>query len=370
MTEENKDFVAYVHPSISLKEPYIPDAVIDHPELFERDVNDKEMDVVVDNANETQEPTIPVMIPAEKVGTVLDDAARVKNLFGIRDMMQTVKAARNEALAPRNILGADKDDISDKLEKAIKDIDVDYIINATEDEINKLYTTDEGEIEIDIEFDEPAELLNFKREFLKYMKESSLALIEIDSSMERLNAELLASTEEFNKISAEFGTYDIYIQKKLDEMLTTAEGDELIRLQAVKNSYEEALSLNFIHSHYSQFSPLNTIRDLKSPSASQKIYDKYKRKITAVGIKTDLTDFIDIERFLPEKYQGYSNVFLFSIMKIIAYNKEPLSRNTDAVFLSQLAVNLRNLMNDKFIDAETKETFIGSIAKVLDLFIE
>lgn len=99
------------------------------------------------------------------------------------------------------------------------------------------------------------------------------------------------------------------------------------------------------------------------------IIERYKNKMKAVGFNADVYRFFFNleEKYLPEEYQVYNNLFLFHIMRFIAYvdaNSE-LGRS----YVRTINSSISKLVYEKYEETQ-KEEFIGVIEKFLDYFKE
>jgi hypothetical protein len=310
---------------------------------------------------------------AVKPGSTEAEIARVKHLFGLNNMLDSVKKL-NEQMKERQLhfLGDDESKI-DHFTSILESKTIEEIKNASDEEIMDLFKTEDGgTIELVLDINNPEESFKFRRDFLIFMKESIDAQKVIDEETAKIEKEIAESREELNKLIEQFGDFETYIEETMAKRLEVATGKERERLLIVKQAYEEAENLNEIYEHYKNKGTLmiiNTIEDLKSISRANRVYEKYKKQLIKLNIKTDLTDFDNLELKLDEKYHPYANVFLFAVIKYIAYKKD-VSVNKDGVFLARLGENVRKLFADSFKDEAKKEKFKASISKVLDLFIQ
>lgn len=306
-------------------------------------------------------------------GSIEAKVARAKHLFGLGNMLDSVKKLSEQTREKQTqALGGDESKI-EHFTSILENKTIEEIKNASDEEIMGLFKTEDGGvIELTIDINNPEEAIKFRRDFLIFMKESIEAQKVIDEETAKLEKEIAESQEEYNKLIEQFGDFETYVEEQLNSRLENATGEEKERLIIVKKYYDEGTNLDELYEHYKTIGPSviqNTISDLKSISRAKRVYEKYKKQLIRLNIKTDLTDFDGLELQLDEKYHSYKNIFLFAVIKYIAYKKE-VSSNREGVFLSRLAENVRKLLADKFKDEARKEQFVASVSKVLDLFIQ
>ncbi len=295
--------------------------------------------------------------------------ARAKDLFNMVETMQSLKTFAHDIADQRKKVLGEEAEISAILEERLEDISMETLKTLSDARIEELFTGPDGRaIQLATNDTDPRTEAEFKRAFLVFMKESSEALQQIDEQTAKLELEIEASREEVNELMKNFGSYNNYIRQTLQQRLATLpegpERDNCINIQA---AMEDAYDLNRIYDTVSKLDRANIIDDFKSQTRSVRLYEKYKKHLTTMGITTDLTDFNNLEQHLDEKYHALSNLFLFSVIKLFAYKKEVT--RYDGVFISQLSVNIRDLMGKTQNDPANTERFKVSIQRVLDLFL-
>jgi hypothetical protein len=308
---------------------------------------------------ETQEGTF---VPETKEVTT----EKATHLFNTYTQIGAVKKMREEIKSQQlSVLG--DDDAATKLSEMIAALSVEDIRELTDEAIEEIYNLDgTGSIEISLDLKGKREV-EFKRDFLVYMKESETANAALDQQLDAMEKELDEHQAQFKELVGEFGDLSTYMRTKLQDEYDAAEGPKKEKLAGVIEAYDDATTLNRVIEHYQNYSTGNTITDYFG--RAEVVFKKYVKVIEKLHFHTDLTDFNNLEtNLLEEKYHKYPNLFIFSIIKMYAYKKDA-TRTEDGVFLSQLAVNLKSLYADTFATEEKKEQFKDSIRKVLDLFL-
>ena len=285
-------------------------------------------------------------------------------LFNNVDQINVVKKLREEMNKQRTgVLG---EDTVKKLSERISNLTPEDLKKMDEEEINNLYKFEDGEIEVALEFKDKNKEIEFKRDYLVYLRETDIALKQIDGELDKLEAEIKEEEDKIKSLLSEFGDLSTFMRSKLQEEYDSSDGERKEKIGKVIEAFDDSYTLNRVYEYYTKYSTSNTIDDYYR--RAEQVFNKFMKAIKKVGLKTDLTSFNNLElKFLDEKYHKYPNLFLFSVIKMFSYKRDTITRE-DGVFLSQLAVNLKSLYADSFKDPEKKQLFINSISKVLDLF--
>lgn len=311
-------------------------------------------------------------IPAENIEVTVDDSVkgteatqRATQLFGAFEHMNAVKKMRADMNEERLRIAGD-DDVAAKLSSMVANLTPEQVAQLDDAAVAEIYKTEDGEIELAIDLPANKEM-EFKRDFLVYLRETEVASEAVDAELAALEEEIKDGEEELKNLIAEFGDLSTYMRNKLQTEYDAAEGAHQERLGKMIASYDDAYTLDRVFDHYSKFGVENTVGDYYR--RADNVFERYIRVIKKLNFRTDLTNFNNLEaRLLEEKYNKYPNMFLFSVIKMYAYKKDA-TPDQDGVFLSQLAVNLKSLYADSFATEEKKQTFINGITRVLDLFV-
>ena len=244
------------------------------------------------------------------------------------------------------------------------------ISKLTNDEVREIYTYNGEEIGLNIPFDNEKDRINFLRDFLKLRKEGDIILEKCNKELEQIDAEIAANQEEFNKVVGEFQDMNKLILHTLEDKRDKAETDEKRELyNGLITAYTNGFSLDNVKEY---FSNRNKVRNILSEYRSDKkagyIHRRYMKVCKSLEIKQSLTEFVGIERkFLPPGYNRHPNIFMFSVISMISsYWGKPYDKAL-GVFITQFAVNMKNLILDKFSTMEEKCDFVDNIVAIMDM---
>lgn len=245
-----------------------------------------------------------------------------------------------------------------------------YVLEKSEEEINSLSKEDLIELykdnedfTVDVETDE-----KFLKDYLIFIKESEQHSKEFDELVENFQKEIGSLTEEIQAECEKFGDIRGYIKDNYYKKLETAEGAEKIRLEKAIEAIDDSLTLNRIYDLYSSLNPINTLNDYKDKDRQKKILKNYSETVKELRLRTDLSVFKGLERmYLDKKYHKYPSLFIFIVMKYVAYSKLTASRINEGLFIVSLAMTLQGLYTNTLTD-ENKEKLISNIERILDLF--
>ena len=217
-------------------------------------------------------------------------------------------------------------------------------------------------------------------DFLSHMKEIVKTIYTGIKDFERLTNEKNQLIKDANKITDDYFSYissDEYLEKRkarLKKMREEIEAQEdssnkrrsLRELDAMEN----ADSLEFLYDHIREVGDkeIKNITDIFFHSARSKaVMDKFKSRMKRYGYKeTAFQQFFNIEeKFLPEKYHVFNNLFLFNAMRFVSFSNP--EDKADGVECSALLLKMHNLMNHT-LGEKKKEEFITFIEKYLDQF--
>jgi len=295
------------------------------------------------------------------------DLSEAFRLLNMKQHMNDMSDMKKEILDKRiNVLNDDT--MSEYLDSIVKKLSIDEIKKLTPHEIEDLYKINNEPIVLDIVLNSPMQVFEFKKDFLIYLKESSEALTQIDAVLKKIDEEMLVHEIELNKLLDEYGDLSTFIRNKMvNDFMNASTENEKNTFKQRLDIFDDALTLNILVDHYKKLSTANTIKDYFA--RSENIYAKYKKTMRLLGIKSDLVHFNDLEiKFLPKKYHKYPNLFLFSVIKYLAYKTDSAKRLTDGIFISQFTVNLKKLFTNNFNNTEERKIFINAIQTILDLF--
>lgn len=245
-----------------------------------------------------------------------------------------------------------------------------YVLDKSEDEINALTKEelielykDNKDFEVDEETDE-----KFLKDYLIFIKQSEKHSKEFDEIIEGFEKDIAKISKEIQEECSKFGDVRGYILSNYKLKLESAEGDERVRLEKAIESINDSLTLNRIYDLYANLKPENTLNDYKDKDRQRKILKNYSEAIKTLRLRTNIAIFGGLERkYLDEKYHKYPSLFLFLIMKYVAYSKFTADRGNEGLFIVSLAMTLQGLYTDT-LSEENRDILIANIERILDLF--
>lgn len=103
---------------------------------------------------------------------------------------------------------------------------------------------------------------------------------------------------------------------------------------------------------------------------SNYIIDRYSKRIKKLGLNSEIyKNLLDIESlFLDEEYYPFNNLFLFIMLRFIAY--ADVYSDKDSLYCQSILVNVSKLKYHKFESDSDKQLMIALIRKVDDYFMD
>jgi len=279
----------------------------------------------------------------------------------VKNMMNTMKNEQNKL-----IKDVDKAEIIDE---RLASMSVEEVENLSYSQVEDIYTINGEKFELSISFDTHDKEMEFKKDFLVFMKKSSDTMERFDEELAKIEKEIADNQEEFDRVVSTFGNMSNLIRSKLVEKYETAtdEGKKELYSLLIKE-YDYGFTLDNVKDFYSTFRARNVLGDYKDDKRSNYIYRKYKKVIQSLGITTDLASFAGLEKkFLSEDHQSHPNIFIFAIISMVASWAKNTNNKNRGLFLTQFTINIKNLFYNKFDSEEERAKFIANITEVMDL---
>lgn len=268
----------------------------------------------------------------------------------------------------------DNDELSDYLDSVVDSKTEEEIEALTNEQLDKIYTYNDAPIEIDLfnECTDEERKYKFKRDFLTFLKTTTEANRKFDEERVQIEAEIAESQEELDKLLENYANVTNYIRSRLGEKLESETDPKKKKLIAkLLEAYDNGLELNNIIDYAKSLNRSNLMYDFKNESRAITLHKKYLSTISQIAPKAeDLAHYADLEvKFLPEKYHEYNNMFVFTVIKYLAYKKDRATK-FDGVFTTNLGISLKDLYRNNFALDKDRETFINAIQTVLDTIFE
>ena len=219
-------------------------------------------------------------------------------------------------------------------------------------------------------------------DFLTYMREVLSTIYKSNLDYIKMEKEKIKLIEDANKITDDYFSYinsTEYIEKRKAHLKKMREEVEAMEDSSKKkrslkeiDAMESASNLEFLYDHINEVGKkeLKNITDIFfNGSRSKCVIDKFKFRMKQYGYKdTTFQQFFNIEeKFLPEEYHPFNNLFLFNVMRFISFTN-PYDK-IDSVQASAALLKMYNLINHRLPD-DQKTEFIEFIKKFLDQFVD
>ena len=289
--------------------------------------------------------------------------------------IQLLKDQKNRAHASLSGISDEYQLIIEKLDA--KGIDSDKLKALSDDMILELFIKEDGsEITFNLPIENEAQMIAAKRDFVEMIVSSSEAMKKLDDSLVELEEMNAAFDQEIKDAFASTnGDITSYAVKHLKEQLAELDPNskQAIGIKHVLKTLDDVLDLDSLYDTYSELDPRNTISDFMTNA--QRYVDKFNKLSKENMLSLSFSSFDYLEAlFLDKRHHTYRNLFMFLIVKKYAMKKE-WSR-ADAIFLTQLVVNLQTLLYDpkrnkvelEGEQKEKQERFLAGINRVMELF--
>lgn len=217
------------------------------------------------------------------------------------------------------------------------------------------------------------------REVLMSLKDDFIALTESEKDVEDLKSQMndvvkeyhnyMCSPEYEEKRKKNVETLEKRIQE-LKENGKSYDHHEVAqmskKIETMKNIIDGSFILNRLRANGKSEVSL-IVKSYFDNKKSSYIIDRFKDKIIKVGFNKDTYRFFfNIEeKYLPEEYHVYNNLFLFIVMRFIAYIN--INSEDDRSYVRSIISSISKLIYEKYTE-ESKEQFINSIKECLDYF--
>lgn len=305
----------------------------------------------------------------EDYGDLVDsNNKRAFELFNMKSKMNDIKRIADDIQEKTKSVIDNEDELSVFDEIALK-FDDGEIEKLTDEAIEEIYNNNGNPIELNFEFENPEDTKAFKRDFLEFRRQSILTTRTLNEEMEKMNKIFEESQAELDEIVERYGNMDNLIRTTLEDRLEEADTEEKKNLiKKLINNFDYALSLDNIKDFVNSYKGRSIIGYYRDEKKSQYIYKGYRKMCNVYKIKTDLAKFGGLEeQVIGEEYNKRPNIFLFTIMYYISTFANKEVDRTIGLFLTQLTINLKNLIYNKFEDETTKETFSNNIKSVIEM---
>ena len=321
---------------------------------------------VVDDVVESDESSSDELVNEDNV-----DTFKLLNMVAqLDDMKQLVKSVKDNVSATTTETKSEES--ADKIDEKARLLTKEEIEKMTDSQILGIFSDEDGAPYEFITLDNPKEDIEFKRDFLIMRSESLRAIDSIDAEIAKMEEAMKEYDEEIKEITSKYSNINQYLISNFTEKMEAAESDEEKEKYAnMIAAMKDALELNRVKEFYSiNVNRKNLIPNFILQKKTKVIYKKYQTMRKMFKSRTDLFNFGDIEkRYLPEKYHARNDLFVFSIINMVATWTQCTTKDNivNGMFLSQFCVNLKNLVYDKFETEDDKNTFVTAMCDILDM---
>ena len=262
-----------------------------------------------------------------------------------------------------SMVGYMSEDIENMSAEQMKDILNNFGSEENTKKIIDEFNTDDNELEA-------------LRKIIKEIKAAQLSLMNTKFEADKIK-------EESNEIIQDYMNYlsspkvQEYRLKKLSLMKEAAEKetDPVKKREMIEmiDAIESTQTFSFMYTRFKEYGEhelANIVEKFFSDQKGTYIIDKFRKKIGKFGFNEDIYKyFFNLEEnFLSEKYYPYNNLFLFIVMRHIAYS-DPYNK-VDKMQVQSIYSAMANLIYHKFDKEEREAQFIKFIESILDLFID
>lgn len=289
--------------------------------------------------------------------------------------MKTLNEMKEKAVEAKSSVLNNNDD-SERIEKLLDErIDkfesLEEINALSDEEVNELFIDEDGEeIDVVIDLKTEADKVAFKRDYIGLIWSSNRSIKEIDASLEEYKAAIAESKEELDEIMEKFShSTDIYHNNIKEAYERETDPVRKKNLKEMLDSFEVFPVLETLLNRLKSLPrPQNSYGDYKSLDRHRKLYIKYRDVSEKLDLKTDLAKYGKFEeKFLPEEYHDYPNLFIFLVMKMYACLPKH-RKEVEGLFIAQFAIILQDLFAGT-IDDDKKEHLINTAKEFIDTVV-
>lgn len=318
----------------------------------------------------------------------LFDEETIKNLdiykhqAQLNDMNSLLNNVTNTMNAP--LVSANEENVEemeDYLDTLIEQYTVEDLKKLTPEEVDRIYTLDTEHDglsfdHIDISTPEGKNDFEFKRDFLVFRKETYATTKSLNDSITELNAYMDEYRAEMDKLNEEYGSMDSYVAAMLDKKVdeTTDDPEKARIFTSIRNAYHSAFNLDILTEYVESYKGKNILKDFVLEPDARKVYNRYIKIIKKLNMEgQDLTRFGNFETYvyddneIKEKHIRI-NIFVFALIHFIASKKYDDLDKFFGIFVSQVAVNIKNVVYNNFPEGDTnKFTFMEAARHIVEI---
>lgn len=218
-------------------------------------------------------------------------------------------------------------------------------------------------------------LINYKKYVLKdiltHVQELEKAKQDASDIINDKNARMKEYLDEIREHSEErYAKRMELLEKKLATATTRL---EQMKIQEIIDTFKSLKSKSYLFAGFEKdidFEKMTIKNNFLDSRKGTFLVQKFMKQAKKLKINPEFyTIFINLEeKILPEKYHPFNNLYVFFIIRYIAYCDA--YKSTSRVVALQLINDLQNALLDKFPNQEEKDIFVASVAKIIDYFMD
>ena len=218
-------------------------------------------------------------------------------------------------------------------------------------------------------------------EAVAIIKDTLLNLYEDCSTFINLYNNRVSAQKEVEKVITEYGALlnspemkqreENSYKEMIKKLETTTDPIEKNKIKKTIESLKMAKSLSFLTERLDKLGEkeiASIMEQFFTVKLNTYVFNKYSAKMKQIKYNPDIfRKFMDLEEnFCGEDYYPYNNLFLFVVMRFIAY--ADMSNTSDKYFVQTILSKLTKLVYHRFETNEEELIFINIIKKVDDKF--
>lgn len=287
----------------------------------------------------------------------------------IRDLQESLSMMNSMIESAKDMFSteADLNGVKPEIYKSLIDITEEELEKYSDAQIETLYLSFSNKTKTDFTKEEI-------REGLINLKKSADELRDIVNQSEDLKKEIDKEVKKYSEyvLSPEYTKkYERRIENLKEKLKYTEDEEERKKLSNSLEILTNTKTLDFLFTRFKKYSEKETkniVEAFFSSSKSAYILKRFRENSKKLHLDSNLyARFLHLEeKYLPENYHEFNNLFMFIIIRMIAYMDK--NDRSDILYVGSIIQQLTKLYRDKF-DEENKTKFIVTIENVLNYFM-
>lgn len=313
------------------------------------------------------------MVNQETINEIKDSQEKIeipkteKEFLAISRSLNIIESEHKQRHEQLNLVTTESDELLQRTLKA--GITSDNLQGVPDETIDKLYKPTNGDPEIILELplDNEKKIKEFKKSFIGLLIINHEADKVYETEVARLNEEIAKDMEDFKKAVGEYGSFHNYVLSELEYNSENAKTkEERDRQKKLLKYFNYAETSENILDAIQKCNPANFMSDYQNETKQVEVYSRYLKIVKKMQNNIDLTKYPNIEDHI-EGYEQYLNLFVFAVMRTIAYEKD--SSQEQAFYLANLAMVIQEFLAGS-LEENRKERFVTGVKAVIDYFVK